>query len=662
MSAIEDGLEKAHLAHLNRMIQTHEDELQKHVFAVLAEVLSADELEETVCILTCLMTEAEVQWSFILSVQLEALYWWLESRQTSAESFTAFEEMKNEDVQKRLQQFSKDVNVLIGDKQLEEKDKSSLQLMHEEAVLKVVTDYKQKLDKEVIVIHENMKKIRESNIKKLEAEQQEKMEEKVDTWCQQVGDGLLTLEYFIEMYRTEVGEQCSEWLQLHKQADNEESQELEKLKKSKFDEYLETVNKEEVQIYNKLAQKAQLSKSETYQMLEQKKGNTQFIIAASRKKFEAKEAELKGRKTDKLWKCEKLNLEGERDQFVKFELEAVTRMLEKQIGLSQRMHKRVTAEHKRLAICLANQLLLSKVRQQKRLEHRLAQQNVRLVLLQQKHDEEKRQTKQQSPELIEMILQRQKEEYIDAKKELDRLAFAARNELTSRLAQQTEEAANFQDMKLGILMGKVQAERLRKQEVEAHQEVTVQNLKKRLLSSVTLPQEETHVIMEQHQRDMDKLHRSRKISRSHQIMAMTEKLNAKKLKKERELESSMSTASDESKTGQLKKTKSATVMLAHVIKNQQRKVALETMTEDFELEQARITKELNDESEQQLKHDLQEAEKNLIGQLAVKSKLSEKELEDLVRQSAPGTTTTIVYTSGLSSDIKKISKRLSISS
>ena len=53
--------------------------------------------------------------------------------------------------------------------------------MHEEAVLKVVTDYKQKLDKEVIVIHENMKKIRESNIKKLEAEQQEKMEEKVDT-------------------------------------------------------------------------------------------------------------------------------------------------------------------------------------------------------------------------------------------------------------------------------------------------------------------------------------------------------------------------------------------------------------------------------------------------------------------------------------------------
>ena len=35
-------------------------------------------------------------------------------------------------------------------------------------------------------------------------------------------------------------------------------------------------------------------------------------------------------------KCEKLNLEGERDQFVKFELEAVTRMLEKQIGLSQR--------------------------------------------------------------------------------------------------------------------------------------------------------------------------------------------------------------------------------------------------------------------------------------------------------------------------------------
>lgn len=102
--------------------------------------------------------------------------------------------------------------------------------------------------------------------------------------------------------------------------------------------------------------------------------------------------------------------------------------------------------------------------------------------------------------------------------------------MTRRLAQQSEDAAALQDMKLGRMMGKLQANRLRKQEEIAQQEVTLHSLRasdslptfsldlplllcfiqRRVCDSVTLPEDETRIILEQHQRDMDRLHRSRK--------------------------------------------------------------------------------------------------------------------------------------------------------
>ena len=42
-----------------------------------------------------------------------------------------------------------------------------------------------------------------------------------------------------------------------------------------------------------------------------------------------------------------------------------------------------------------------------------------------------------------------------------------------RLVQQTEDAIALQDMKLGLLMGKLQADSLKKQEVMAQEEATV---------------------------------------------------------------------------------------------------------------------------------------------------------------------------------------------
>lgn len=41
----------------------------------------------------------------------------------------------------------------------------------------------------------------------------------------------MTLDEFVRMYQTVVAEQCSEWLELHKRADIEESKQMEELKK-----------------------------------------------------------------------------------------------------------------------------------------------------------------------------------------------------------------------------------------------------------------------------------------------------------------------------------------------------------------------------------------------------------------------------------------------
>lgn len=52
--------------------------------------------------------------------------------------------------------------------------------MHEETLWKVVDDHQQLVVKEAEAIHDRLRKIRESNIKRLETDQQERMEAKID--------------------------------------------------------------------------------------------------------------------------------------------------------------------------------------------------------------------------------------------------------------------------------------------------------------------------------------------------------------------------------------------------------------------------------------------------------------------------------------------------
>jgi hypothetical protein len=402
----ENHLEQAYLAHLDRQRQSQESLLQEHVFTVLEEILPDEEIEKLTSSLAHLMAEIEMSWSSVLMLQLEALGIWLEQRQNRAEIFMSVDEMNHTEIEERLQQFNKDLNILTGNNKLNPDYVPSLLLAHEEAVLKVVSDHQQTMAKNAEDLRIRMHALRKSKVKKLEEDQQERLEKKVEDWSGKVSSGSMSLSNFTDMYKKEVEDNFAEWMELHKIRDKEECKQLEELRKKLTDTYYLAVDKEEDLIYKKLIKQAQLSKKDANDLLEKHKRDTQHITGTLKTQNDEKREELQTRQLAVVWGNERRQLEGEREQFVKLQMESVTRMLDKQTGITPSSYKRVLVAYQCGTIEYANRYLVSKIRQRKRLDHRLTQQRVRLVLLQQKHDEERRLCKQKDIPLT-AIMQRQ---------------------------------------------------------------------------------------------------------------------------------------------------------------------------------------------------------------------------------------------------------------
>ncbi|XP_065827905.1 golgin subfamily A member 4-like [Oscarella lobularis] len=650
--AMERGLERAYLEHLHRVDAAREDALDTHIVTPLKGIVSANEVELICGELIGHVAKLETDIGDRIKLELNLLYEWLTERQLKIELHVLFDEQETADVEKRLEEFNKTVNRLISESKLGSEHKLKLLSELEESLKEALVGHQNTVFVEQNRMKDALILDREAVVKELEETHEAEAEDKVEDWCQAVSGRDMTIENFIKAYDQLIVKQTSAWFALHRDKDKSEKEKMLELRRALRRRFYEILSAKEEAAFQALAIAAGMSKKNHKNLLDAYRKNVDVFQGALAKDFAAKESEAaeRIRAQHDEWNDLRVQLEKERWQLITLQQKSVHQVINLQIGMSSEVRDKLLHEHKFYTVRLASQLELSKLRQHKRLNQRLAQKKSRLVLLQLKHDEERKRPGNESTEIQAMLAKAQKDEYEDAKVQVEKEIEIANEELITTITEQAEEALKAQDKRLGILMGRLQVNRARKVSAAVQEEAVLERLQRRVLDSVAIPEEASQEIFGQHQRDVERIVRSRQESRDHQLMVMTEKLQSKKLrKKSRKVDGPNVRVGGER----------TTVMLTEILEDEDEQQAVARMEAKLKQELARKTAELNSEMESQLQQDINEIEKSFITHVAVEGKMTEAELDALVKKCYQAGGSASVSARTLSADLKERSRRLS---
>jgi len=333
---------------------------------------------------------------------------------------------------------------------------------------------------------------------------------------------------------------------------------------------------------------------------------------------------------------------------------AIKQVLNTQAGLAEELRKQVMLEHDQNMIALNNHLQMTRLRQQKRLEQRLATRRARLAELRQQMEKEREEQPQHDPEAIKALTRVQNIEYQAEVKKIEAEHQAALEDLRRRLAAETDEALKEQDERLGKILGKLQVAVARREEIIKRQDEAIRSLEKKLVENMTregtLADAQTDRIMRQHQKQVDKLNAQIDMEKEKQMQKIREKLEAKQLKKARALEAKLQQEKEQQRS---KAAQSAGGKIYVLLAEQRHKRALEDMEREMQMDLARQLEQLNKEMDEQLLVDLQEEEKKFISTLAENSSATEEELLQTIKSSAAEVGMDAKLTKSIAKDVRK---------
>lgn len=342
------------------------------------------------------------------------------------------------------------------------------------------------------------------------------------------------------------------------------------------------------------------------------------------------------------WEQKMMHLEDEaqKSQQEKETLEeqqntTVNRVLANSLELNEDAKNKIMQEHKHNMQVLNNQLQMSKLRQEKSMEAKLAKRRTKLSEIRQRREEEMLSKSKLNKEEFDKLQKQLEDELAAEESKIAEDRQTAILEFRRKMAAETEALLAEQEKELGVLIGRLQIGAARRQALLMKQDTQLQSLQDQLEKKLTdgkVKVSAVDQIIQQHRNQMEYVHDQIENKREHQIQVIQDRVQAKKLMKEQELQEQKEEEKEIVRTGSLKKRgagKAASVLKLNYLE-QQHKKQRDELDLEMKAELEKSKEELNRSLEVALDNELKEQKKLFLNQLATATELSKEELADAV--------------------------------
>lgn len=563
----------------------------------------------------------------------------LERRRQILEFRKLQEQQLNDKIVSDVSSYEEPIDKLIEDGKLTEKQKKELLDQYEKNLMELKKKQDTERMRQQADLAEKLRQRRLETLRKL-AEKQEK--EQIIVLAK--ADKSTNSEEFMNTFHTVCVQQQTEQEQLEQDLDQAEIQEMEKLSKTIETQTDEAIQELSGKLVQTITQTGQLADIDARRII--KLHNLRMEAHEARRK---EERERMMAKLQEKWQQKMLRLEDtrKRDEAARVAVleqqdNIVKQVLNSNLELSDDAKEKILQEHERNMVALNSQMARSKVKQQMSLEQKLSQRRARLAELKSQQENMKLQKRQMSEKEIQRLqdeLDREIALYEQEKKE-------AEASLRRQLALESEAALAQQERHLATLIGRLEVGHARRQAVLNKQDQTLKQLQDKvtlqLETKVQLEQKldnETSVstnwadqIIQQHYNQVENVNDMIQRNREKQERMIQEKIQAKKLMLQREVDEQLVREQQEQMmTRRQAGAGFASNILNQALMEQRTKRAREEVERDMQIELERQREKLNSDLQKSLEDELEAHRGEFLTQLAAASNLSPGDMQKIAQ-------------------------------
>ncbi|PIK48029.1 putative desmoplakin isoform X1 [Apostichopus japonicus] len=344
---------------------------------------------------------------------------------------------------------------------------------------------------------------------------------------------------------------------LSNQLDEEATEELNKMESELVDNTKQEIEKLKQGVYAQLMQNNGLTESMKNEILEQHARNLEQLEEERQEARTSQERDIKSRlgRLKKDLATRKQQEKEEQEQIRHYEENMVNKLLATQVAVSEEERRKIMEEYEKNLITSENSLALSKMRQQRLLEEKVAKMRARQMdKLDKKHQAEtrrqmrSRQLERESGESEDEteakdkgdLMKKQAEEKLNlmssVSMDLDDDLEAVRVEML----QERAIALQRQEERLGRMMAQLQLDKAREMATIEEQQKALLQLKLNMFDEMTekgvMKNSQATKVIEAHQKSLQNLEKKVSAEREKQEAALKKRLREKMMEREKSLD------------------------------------------------------------------------------------------------------------------------------
>ncbi|XP_041477052.1 trichohyalin-like isoform X2 [Lytechinus variegatus] len=614
--------------------------------------LSSDEVEAIMKKLLENMAAAERMIGQEQNRQATILNERLSKRQALSEQYSHVTTRENKANQARVRSVNEVANYLAQERELNQSQAKSLMKQYQADLEQIQENHKAAVLKQSQELADKLQQHRERKLRALEKKQEEKRE-KLAAKAPQV----VNPTDFVEAHHDLLEQQRNEKNDLIDELDYHEAEELSLLRKTLEEERGKELAEKDKSLFEELVERAQLNEKEANRIVKKHQANVtayeEQLDQEKKRQNMLLQEKIELRKAS--WEEEQKRAAAEQQQLAEQQERTISKLIDTQSALDEESKRQIMLQHEQNVSALNNHLQMTKLKQQKLLEAKLAKRRAHYEALKEEHSKDRLSRGEEDDEEESQLTTKQAEELAaeeEAMKEEQQAAILA---LRKQLTKETEEVLKEQDAKMGILIGKLQVGQARRQGVIKKLDKAVKDLQDQLVDSIAdsnvISERKTERIMAAHMQEIEEIEEKLRQARAHQEDQLQQKMETIKLMREKTLAEELKKEAKPSNDSRRDSSAGALQMMTKILESNRQKQALRQLEQEMKVETLKQKEELNEQLEDALEQELQERERDFLGQLAALSQLSKDELNNMVQ-------TAIAEDGGNENDAKKLSKDL----
>ncbi|XP_077991891.1 uncharacterized protein LOC144446076 [Glandiceps talaboti] len=423
-----------------------------------------------------------------------------------------------------------------------------------ERIRKDLVNMKQKFDseqkKQEDGLHKRLSELKKRRIEQKEREHKQELLEFEKKQKVKAQNSHIDPQGYIEGKEHLLSQQRSEMNELENQLDEEAAKELEQTREQLVIKVKNDIKSSGDKLYKDLGNKG-LDEELKDEIMAQHERDLENLLEVREDERAKQEKILKKRlaKNRKEWARRKEEEKEEQQKIREHEEQMIGRLMATQMVMSDADRDKILQEHEKQLVKLENSLTLNKLRQKRKLEEKLAAKKTKqLEKLEKKHAQETQRQKRRQ----EMADSENEDDFASAEQEMmKRHAEEKIGLLTSEKSKQDDEleqvrnemmeerakALKDQEERLGAMVAKLQMEKARELATIEEQQKALNNLKMNMMDELTdngiISNPEGRKIIEEHQKEVEKLEGKLNAQRQSQEKELKRRLRDKLAQREK---------------------------------------------------------------------------------------------------------------------------------